>query len=931
MDLVASCKFTVVLVMSDMVIVSMIDRLLDVMCAAFYFDLQDKLAYFRIKELKDVLTQLGLSKQGKKQDLVDRILAVLSDEQVSGMWAKKNAVGKEGVAKLVDDTYRKMQVSGAADLASKSQAISDSPSIKHKEEAEDSYQMEKIRCVCGSTLATDSMIKCEDPRCNVWQHMACVLIPEKPVEGVLPNPPDIFYCEICRLSRADPFLVTVAHPLNPVKLNITNVPADGSSPSQSIEKTFQLTRADRDLLSKQEFDVQAWCMLLNDKVMFRMQWPQYADLQINGVPVRAINRPGSQLLGANGRDDGPVITPCTRDGINKIFLGGCDARVFCVGVRIVKRRTLKQVLNIIPKESEGELFEDALARVRRCVGGGAPTENADSDSDIEVVADFIPVNLRCPMSGLRMKVAGRFKPCAHMGCFDLEVFVEMNQRSRKASPLFPHPFSFSPLIFTFGWQCPICLKNYSLEKIIIDPYFNRITSKLQKCGEDVAEIEVKPDGSWRAKAEGGDRRALGELGLWHSPDGSICASMEAESKPKPELKPVKQEVGSDSNPGLRLGMRKNQNGRWVISPANKTHENFQNSPNVIPMSSSATGSGRECEDASVNQDGGPTTLDFSTVNGVEYESISMINAAEANGFVPAGDAAGDIIVLSDSDEEEIEPQTSSGAAVVYKNSSGPDVGGPQFPSVVQNQIPDPYYENPALGNMGNSCLGLFNVNEDDFGMNTWSLPSGNQGGAAGFQLFGSDVDVSDALVDMQQHQGPLNCSSSSMNGYTMTAETAAMGSAALVPESTSGPGQRSNVNDGLIDNPLAFGGNDPSLQIFLPTRPSGMQLNLRDADVPNSGAGGVGTEDWISLRLGDGVGGRQGETGPGARVGSGQQVQSGDGGLGTLADGASLLLGMNGNRSGKATREGSDSPFNFPRQRRSVRPRLYLSIDSESE
>ncbi|CAA0811976.1 E3 SUMO-protein ligase SIZ1 [Striga hermonthica] len=868
---------------------------------------KDKLAYFRIKELKDVLTQLGLSKQGKKQDLVDRILAVLSDEQVSGMWAKKNAVGKEGVAKLVDDTYRKMQVSGAADLASKSQAISDSQSAKHKEEAEDSYQVEKIRCVCGSTLATDSMIKCEDPRCNVWQHMACVLIPEKPVEGVLPNPPDIFYCEICRLSRADPFLVTVAHPLNPVKLNITNVPADGSSPSQSIEKTFQLTRADRDLLSKQEFDVQAWCMLLNDKVMFRMQWPQYADLQINGVPVRAINRPGSQLLGANGRDDGPVITPFTRDGINKIFLGGCDARVFCVGVRIVKRRTLKQVLNIIPKESEGELFEDALARVRRCVGGGAPTENADSDSDIEVVADFIPVNLRCPMSGLRIKMAGRFKPCAHMGCFDLEVFVEMNQRSRK-------------------WQCPICLKNYSLEKIIIDPYFNRITSKMQKCGEDVAEIEVKPDGSWRAKGEGGDRRALGELGLWHGPDGSICASMEAESKPKPELKPVKQEVGSDSHPGLRLGMRKNQNGRWVINkpdnmhgilPANKSNENFHNSPNVIPMSSSATGSGRECEDASVNQDGGPTTLDFSTVNGVEYESISMINA-EANGFngratpVPAGDAG--VIVLSDSDEE-IEPQTSSGA-VMYKNP-GPDVGGPQFPNV-QNQIPDPYYENPALGSIGNSCLGLFNVNEDDFGMNPpWSLPSGNQGGA-GFQLFGSDVNVNDALVDMQ-HQGPLNCSSS-MNGYTMTAETA-MGSAALVPEPTSGPDQHSNMNDGLIDNPLAFGGSDPSLQIFLPTRPSGMQLNSRDADVPNGG--GVGTEDWISLRLGDGVGGRQGESGPGARVGSGQQVQSGDGGLGTLADGASLLLGMNGNRSGKATtRERSDSPFNFPRQRRSVRPSL---------
>lgn len=37
------------------------------------------------------------------------------------------------------------------------------------------------------------------------------------------------------------------------------------------------------------------------------------------------------------------------------------------------------------------------------------------------------------MSGSRMKVAGRFKPCLHMGCFDLDVFVELNQRSRKAS------------------------------------------------------------------------------------------------------------------------------------------------------------------------------------------------------------------------------------------------------------------------------------------------------------------------------------------------------------------------------------------------------------------------------------------------------------------------------------------------------------------
>lgn len=48
------------------------------------------------------------------------------------------------------------------------------------------------------------LMQCEDPKCNFWQHMTCVLIPEKPMEGDLPNPPDTFFCEVCRLNKADP-------------------------------------------------------------------------------------------------------------------------------------------------------------------------------------------------------------------------------------------------------------------------------------------------------------------------------------------------------------------------------------------------------------------------------------------------------------------------------------------------------------------------------------------------------------------------------------------------------------------------------------------------------------------------------------------------------------------------------------------------------
>ncbi|XP_034901218.1 E3 SUMO-protein ligase SIZ1 isoform X4 [Populus alba] len=836
---------------------------------------KDKLAFFRIKELKDVLTQLGLSKQGKKQDLVDRILAILSDEQVSKLWAKKSAIGKEEVAKLVDDTYRKMQVSGATDLASRGQVASDCSNSKFNGEMDDpSHSDTKVRCLCGSSLETESMIKCEDFKCQFWQHIGCVIIPEKPMEGI-PQVPDVFYCEICRLSRADPFWVTVAHPLCPVKLVTTNVPADGSRPVQGVEKTFHLTRADKDLLAKQEYDVQAWCMLLNDKVPFRMQWPQDTDLQVNGLAVRAINRPGSQLLGANGRDDGPIVTPFVKDGINKISLSGCDARIFCLGVRIVKRRTVQQILNLIPKDSEGERFEDALARVCRCVGGGTATDNADSDSDLEVVADSFGVNLRCPMSGSRMKVAGRFKPCAHLGCFDLEVFVELNQRSRK-------------------WQCPICLKNYSLENIIIDPYFNRITSKMTHCSEDITEIEVKPDGSWRVKTKTeAERRDVGELAQWHNPDSTPCFPDGGEIKPKVEIvKQTRQE-------GISEG---------------RLQENFEHhEQKVIPMSSSATGSGRDGEDQSVNQDAGGN-YDF-TNNGMELDSLSL-NPYTTYGFtdqnlpVPLGNA--EVIVLSDSDDDN-DILISSGS--VYKSNQND--GNATF-SVPSPGIADPFPEDPTLVTGGNSCLGLFNAN-DEYGMPLWPLPSGNQAGP-GFQLFNSDV--SDALVDLPH--GSVNCPLS-MNGYMVAPETV-MGSTCLIPDASIGRSDM-DVNDGLLDNPLAFGGEDPSLQIFLPTGPSdaSMHSDMRDqVDVSN----GVRSEDWISLRLGGSASSNYADLVPPTNgLNSRQQMPSS---LDSLA-GTASSFGINDGRSEKASRQRSDSPFSFPRQKRSVRPRPYLSIDLDSE
>ena len=60
---------------------------------------------------------------------------------------------------------------------------------------------------------------------------------------------------------------------------------------------------------------------------------------------------------------------------------------------------LLQVLILVTSQSEGELFEESLSRVKRCVRGGASQGNSDdSDSDLKVVEEFVSMNLRFPVS-----------------------------------------------------------------------------------------------------------------------------------------------------------------------------------------------------------------------------------------------------------------------------------------------------------------------------------------------------------------------------------------------------------------------------------------------------------------------------------------------------------------------------------------------------
>ncbi|KAK3003521.1 hypothetical protein RJ639_018196 [Escallonia herrerae] len=664
--------------------------------------LMKKLARFRVKELKDVLSQLGLAKQGRKQDLLDRIVALFSSNEEMQHSAKNISIEKEGISKIVDDVYRKLQGTGTTGSAMGGESESNISSVIIKEEAINPSHVESIvRCPCGSQVPTDYMIQ------------SLVLFQTFTF---------LFVVLLSMLTGFDLMLKKFGIGNEPLKgIGLTGkTQFENVSIMPHVEKEFRITRADIHLLEYKEYDVQVWCMLLNDSVPFRMQWPQFADLKVNGIPIQAFHRPGSQLLGANGRDNGPSISLCLVEGVNKISLSGSDARCFCLGVRVVKQRTVQEVLNLIPAEGDGEPFADALARVCRCIGGGLAKANDDSDSDLEVVSDFVTVNLRCPM---------------------------------------------------------------------------------QDCGQDINEIDVKPDGSWRIK----NGYQCMDLGQWHLPDGSPNVSA-------PEV---------DQNGSAEVKVCRSQDMQ-TLTCEYLEEENIENcGPEVITMSSGSSENILDDQRRSINHRGSKH-FDVSAINGNEMNSTSYnfdqtsenANRSSSRSFVDA-----DIVILSDSEEENVNlvsPRTVSQTCPLERG--------------ISYSFLDIFPEDMPLVAGTSSSLDPTENSGKEIKMRHQSFPYGTQTYTR-FQLFGNAADVS-GLLDGLEHTSVT--SAAPRNGYTLSTSLSTDSGGLAESHSTAG------ITESLVTNPIATVIAVPSEQASFQTQPAKM---LQQSDVScglGSNTGGAG-------------------------------------------------------------------------------------------
>jgi hypothetical protein len=481
------------------------------------------------------------------------------------------------------------------------------------------------------------------------------------------------------------------------------------------------------------------------------------------------------------------------------------------------------------------------------------------------------------MSGSRIKVAGRFKPCLHIGCFDLDTFVEINQRARK-------------------WQCPICLRNYSIDSLIRDPLFNKIISAMKDMGEDVTEVELKAEGLWRPKLEGDARL--------HEPWQTICCTVlptangsgrPNSAAPQQPLKPVKvEQVASlQERVSLRLGIKRTLDGVWTVNGSNKPLNGWADagpskrvkSTPELPQSSSATDGYEEQEDGnqSVNQEPSERDIDYTEdASEGRFPKTTAIDPVPGIVWQTAGceiPNIADVVVLSDSDDDE--PVLGSSSAYLGNEA------------VAHMRLPSPGVIVPGDLQVDDLQPSLAFGTDSDMGMGTSSGPlqfnhlteatrvdpidTGNSGGnelglqmednnfwSASFQdhpdlpygfFSGSDPPV----MGQQHHPGPVRPTAIAGGlsvAYGLPSplfrDEPARASSSWTRLSQHLPAQPYSSmehNGGIDDNDRVASPSESALHLFLPPQPARVQvpppveLPIEQEEMDNA---------WFSLSLGGG-------------------------------------------------------------------------------
>ena len=297
-----------------------------------------------------------------------------------------------------------------------------------------------------------------------------------------------------RLDKADPMYEMISSNDNPAWPPGEILKPSNVQSMKTFQQMFFLSATDLHFLQREEeFELQAVCMLQNDEVKERLQWPLDVYLTCNDANCAVIRRSTVKSVTKSTRDPA-VRIPVSRlrSGSNHIRMFHRDKRGnFMFALRIVRKRTLEEVASVIPKASSEPV---ALKNALKWLGFKKP------DDDDIIMDDVALVSLRCPISGQVCSKPARLASCQGMHTFDAESFLQLCTVSRK-------------------WCCPACGKKGGPSDLRIDSFIKKSVEviKSRNLGDKAGRIEVDKDGRWRPREDPG-APTLSALDMrWYKP------------------------------------------------------------------------------------------------------------------------------------------------------------------------------------------------------------------------------------------------------------------------------------------------------------------------------------------------------------------------------------------------------------------------------
>ncbi|KAJ1616943.1 hypothetical protein T492DRAFT_850453 [Pavlovales sp. CCMP2436] len=222
--------------------------------------LKGKLELLKVKGLQEVLQSLGLSKQGRKLELISRILLACADESsvrartVDGLvgqllgWSSAGGGGAASAA-------------AAHPVATAGSATSTAP-------------RGRVRCLCidASAAMQRDLVSCRE--CGCLQHAVCV---------ELRVGDKTHTCELCRLRDVDPTVEPVGESAR-LSLLFPHCQSPMMTSSRRMAGTLRLSQAELALLSCPDHQIRLYVLDVRPQVNYH-RWPVGLVVGVNGVDV----------------------------------------------------------------------------------------------------------------------------------------------------------------------------------------------------------------------------------------------------------------------------------------------------------------------------------------------------------------------------------------------------------------------------------------------------------------------------------------------------------------------------------------------------------------------------------------------------------------------------------------------------------------------